>query len=628
VTITRPKGFLNIPQQTKPTAESFDTRPRHLEEWLSDLPLADTGECARRIYNVLREINRLEIPKRERLTIMDAVREPLLNISQVLKRHYLNQNLPLSPKNTKIAELSIELDLEAAIGYKIIVEENWTGKLNIFNRKDTIKAIHHAMYYLSNALLTTYEIYGNPPPNVWIQIHQLYLYAEENGFADQIVKDPARQLTVLPACSIAALYKQILLLALISPYRLRQDIIERVYKLLLGWSRDCQIELPDHFNDDQGHVVVRLTSDVSPAFYTSDEHVDKVNTRIVGATTLVHKLGDYMLSDHGALDKQQRIDLPNHVLKLLTMTWGGRSKRIFSRKPTKNDVSITIGLSATHHLITELLNLNPELQNSGPCANAENTIFGIPIPTEDFAREDDPELLSKADFDNTVPVFGISSLDNYSADIWDPDYSSKSIGYDYNLKLWKGKTTSEEQHEDDSAYAAHNGSNINESAGGYCILGSIEYHADTPKVQVGELIGINDKPKNANISIGVIRRIKNTDNNIELGIQKLAPCAHAVSTSKFNISKSSQKFIRSLVLPEIKSLQQPITIVTHDIHKVGDNLIIAKQGYRFRIKLSKLLESTGVFSRFEFEVIKLLNVDKNQETQAEADDYENVWSLI
>ena len=440
MTSTRPKGFLNVPQQNKPTAASFDTRPRQLEVWLSDLPLADTGECARRIYNVLREINRLEIPKRERFAVMDAVREPLLNISQVLKRHYLNQNLPLSPKNKKIAELSIDLDLEAAIGYKIIVEDNWTGKLNIFNRKDTIKAIHHAMYYLSNALLTTYEIYGNPPPNVWIHIHQLYLYAEDNGFSDQIVKDPAKQLTVLPSCSIADLYKQILLLALISPYRLRQDIIERVYKLLLGWSRDCHMMMPGSISGEQNNVIVRLTSDVSPGFYTSDEHVDKINTRIVDTTTLVHKLGDYMLSDHGALDKQHRVDLPAHVIKLLTMTWGGRSKRIFSRKSTNNDVSITIGLSATHHLISEILNLNPELQHSGPCADAKGTIFGVPIPAEDFAREDDPELLSKADFDNTVPVFGISSLDNYSADIWDPDYSSKSIGYDYNLKLFKSKT--------------------------------------------------------------------------------------------------------------------------------------------------------------------------------------------
>ena len=628
MTSTRPRGFLNVPTQTKPDASSFDTRPRSLETWLADLPLGDTGECARRIFSMLREVNRLDIPKRERLALMDAIREPLLNISQVLKRHYVNQNLPLSPKNKKIAELSIDLNLEAAIGYKIIVEENWTGKLNIFNRKDTIKAIHHALYYLSQALLTSYQIYDNPPPNVWIHIHQLYLYAEDNGLSDQVVKDPAKQLTVLPNCSITDLYKQILLLALISPYRLRQEIIERVYKLLLTWSNDCHIMQPGNFTSDQGHVTVRLTSDVSPGFYTSDEHVDKINTRVVDATTLVHKLGDYMLTDHGALNSQQRIDLPANVIKLLTMTWGGRSKRIYSRKSTNNGVSITIGLSATHHLITELLSLNPELQNSGPCADANDSLFGLEIPTDEYAREEDPELQNKSDFDSTIPVFGISSLDNYSADIWDPDYSSKSIGYDYNLKLWKSKA--EEQEDEDSAYAAHNGSNINESAGGYCILGSIEYHADTPKVQIGELIGIHDqsKGKNANVDIGVIRRLKNVDNTLELGIQKLAPCAHAVSTSKFNISKSTQKFIRSLVLPEVKALQQPITLVTHDMHKVGDNLIIAKKGYRYRIKLSKLLESTGVYSRFEFDVIKLLNVDKNYTSQNSRDDYDNVWSLI
>jgi hypothetical protein len=244
-------------------------------------------------------------------------------------------------------------------------------------------------------------------------------------------------------------------------------------------------------------------------------------------------------------------------------------------------------------------------------------------------EENEPEIEDRANFDNSLPAFGISSLDNHNSDIWDPDYSSKSIGYEYNLKLLKNSI--EEQADDlPGTYAPHTGNNINESAGGHCILGTIDYSADAPKVQIGELAGIYNTSNRDNslVSIGVIRRIRDTDNGIELGIQKLAPCAHTISTSKQVVSKSSQRFIRSLVLPEIKSLQQPWTIITHDMHKVGDILIAFKLGHRFRIKLTKLVESTGVFSRFEFTVLNLMVAINTQDSRETTDNYDGVWSLI
>lgn len=632
MTNTRPHGFLNIPQQTKPGAGSFDTRPKQLEAWLAELPMADTGECARRIYNALREINRLEIPKRDRINVLTSIREPLFNVCQVLKRHYINQNLPLSPKNKKIAQLAIDLNLEAALSYKVIIEDTWTRALTLFNRKDTIKAIHHAMYYLSNTLVASYQIYASPPPNTWVHIHQLYLYAEENGFADLHIKDHSGPVTIIPESSIGGLYKKILLLSLISPYRLRQDIIERVYNALNEWSADCAIIEPNEIHDEQHSVIIRLTSDVSPGFYSSNESVDKINTRAIDTSTLVHRLGEYMLAEHRHSNGTSKsAELPDDVIKLLTMTWGGRSKRLFSRKTTNNDVSITIGLSATHNLISDLFHQRPELEATGPCASADSSILGMDIAAEDFTPEEEPELSGRADFDKTIPVFGISSLDNHTSDIWDPDFSSKSIGYDYNFKMWQNQTAQEKATKtDDHAYAPHNGNTVNESAGGHCILGTIDYIADAPKVQIGELIGIKDSGKDnqTNISIGVIRRIRDSENGIELGIQKLAPCAQPVATSKYNVSKSNQRYVRSLILPEVKSLQQPITLITHDIHKLNDNLIIAKHGYRLRVKLTKLVESSGVFSRFEFQVIKLMNTDKNYSTADSDSGYEDVWSLI
>jgi len=63
-----------------------------MDSWLAELPMGDTGECARQIYNVLREVNSLNISHSNRLNFITGLQGPLLNIAQVLKRHYVNQN--------------------------------------------------------------------------------------------------------------------------------------------------------------------------------------------------------------------------------------------------------------------------------------------------------------------------------------------------------------------------------------------------------------------------------------------------------------------------------------------------------------------------------------------------------
>jgi len=90
-----PEGLLNIPEQSKPTADSFETRPKQVEAWVAALPMANTGESARRIYSALREMNRLVVSSQDRYKAMEILREPIHQITEVLKKHYINQNLPL-----------------------------------------------------------------------------------------------------------------------------------------------------------------------------------------------------------------------------------------------------------------------------------------------------------------------------------------------------------------------------------------------------------------------------------------------------------------------------------------------------------------------------------------------------
>ena len=157
------------------------------------------------------------------------------------------------------------------------------------------------------------------------------------------------------------------------------------------------------------------------------------------------------------------------------------------------------------------------------------------------------------------------------------------------------------------------------------------YGKDSQKVQVGELVGIRDnlESNSTQLSIGIIRRIKNWKNGLEIGIQKLAPCADAIALSTIPKGDETEKFQRSLVLPQLSSIDQPATLITHAWQQTDDKLIANVHGHRTHIKLTKQLETTGVFSQFEFTVLD--NQQENKTTTQAAnvgDEFNDVWTLI
>ncbi len=240
---------------------------------------------------------------------------------------------------------------------------------------------------------------------------------------------------------------------------------------------------------------------------------------------------------------------------------------------------------------------------------------------------EDAKIDESASYTST-PVFGISNLDDHTPDVWDPDFTYRANNPTFSLS-----TTDENSLQKKAAlYSPLSCKGINESAAGYCLLGSLTFGKDSQKVQVGELVGIRDNidTNNTQLSIGVIRRIKNWNNGLELGIQKLAPCADAIATTAIPKENQPEKYQRSLVLPELSGINQQATLITHAWHRIGDELIANVHGQFSRIKLTKQLESTGVFNQFEFSMIE------NKETKASKksgfinseDEFDAVWKLI
>ncbi len=612
-----PEGLLNIPEQSKPISGSFDTKPRHVEAWVAALPMANTGESARRIFNALKEVNRLKISAHDRFKVMEIFRTPVFHITGVLKKHYVSQNLPLSPKNQKIAELAIQLYSEMAIGYKSVIEDKLDSTFSKLSSKTLTQSIHRTIQYLSNILLCSYQIYIQHPEHIWLQIHRLYLYAEENQLQNAPVKNNIKT-EIAGESTISDVYKQTLLLALAGPYRLRQQVTEAVSITLESIASVCKI-LPLSGSQEAGYgFIINLNSDAAPGYFRDDGTANPAFHRVIDTSELTNLLEQPLpTAEHSP------ISIPENVRKQLIQTWSGNSHRAFSRTTKSNETAITLGLSATHHYIDEVV--RPLLKDdTQPCPTATESIQPENLQAD---STENTELDEAANYTST-PVFGISNLDDHTPDVWDPDFTYRANNPTFSLS-----TTNEDSLEKKAAlYSPLSCKGINESAAGYCLLGSLTYGKASQKVQVGELVGIRDNidTNNTQLSIGVIRRIKNWNNGLELGIQKLAPCADAIATTAIPKDNQPEKYQRSLVLPDLPGINQQATLITHVWHRIGDELIANVHGQLSRIKLTKQLESTGVFNQFEFSMIEN-DGEKLKEKSGfitSEDEFDAVWKLI
>lgn len=611
-----PGGILNIPQQTKPTKTSFDTRPHKIEDWIAALPMGSTGETARLIFTALREINRLEISAKDRLKALEEFSGPVQEITKVLKKHFVNQNLPLSPKGQKIAELAIQLHSEMALGYKAVVASILGKAFSLPHNASLTTAIYRAIRYLSNVLLFSYELYIQHPENVWLQIHRLYLYAEERKLLNNSLREQRADDSVITS-SISDIYKHAVLLALANPYSLRQKVTDALYNALDDWSQHGKILRLDEFTQDEPAFTINLNTDSAPGYFRENGNSNPEYCRHVDTSALTR-----IISEIFAGKGEVPMGIPPDTLKSLLNTWRGQSQRAFTRKAKSNQISITLGLSATHHYIDEII--YPLLEDpTQSCPSAVAPLHAKPVDED----EHEPDLDSPAHYTSTQ-VFGISNIDDHTPDVWDPDYTYRAHNPIYSFR----PTEEEESLRRRAAlYTPFACKSINESAGGYCLIGYLATGKDSRKVQVGDVVGIKDNSNTSSteFGIGVIRRIKNWTDGLELGIQKLAPCANAIATaSGRDIDHPEGKFQRSLVLPELTALGQPATIITHTWHRVGDEIIVYAHGQHSQIRLTRQLENTGVYSQFEFEVIdsdvdQLVSGD-----DANRDEFDSIWNII
>jgi len=96
--------------------------PKGLRDWVGALPMANLGQAAKRVFEALTQVNRLQIAADERFAFLETVRKPVRVPSDALEERLVNQTFPLPRREQKIAALVRAFQEGLALGYKEVVQ--------------------------------------------------------------------------------------------------------------------------------------------------------------------------------------------------------------------------------------------------------------------------------------------------------------------------------------------------------------------------------------------------------------------------------------------------------------------------------------------------------------------------
>lgn len=601
---------LNLPEQGPRPANAFDIRPKRVEQWLSELPMANVGETARQIFGVLTETNRYNLPAQDRLRLLETLREPVHYLTEAFKKHFVGISFPLPGKNRQIAALTREIYTEMATGYKTALEDS-LARTGLFRDTKTLALLaHRAITYLGRILLTVYQVYAPVPGGLWRELHTLYRFAEEHKLATTAITD--NQHRQLPKSTLASEYKRLLLLSLTSPYRLRQGEVEKVYVNLERWVGHCRLGSLNHNDKQSGHFVIVLNADYPPRYTTASQQTQHPEyCRSLNNDELARIIREQIMrNSEETLTTLTGIDiqtptLSSDLMRRLMLTWGMSPKRSYSRVVKRDRVQVALGLRAAHHFILASHGHNhPEAHDAAGAGN-----------DKPFNQPAHYRSQTVKDINETQP------------DVWDMIYPHEVTAFE-PLRDSEPAQPLPFDSPHSKEYQTQTWKLINESAGGCCLVNPGREQAN---VLVGELIAIHhvDAPEPDTWSIGIIRWMKTDDTEgLHLGIQMLTPSAEAGGIKPASHPKQNN-YQRCLLLPALDGIGQPATLVLPPVpYREGNKLLLQVAGRESPIALTKMVENTGLFAQFQFNSLEPPAQKKNGPDSASEHDFSNLWSSL
>jgi hypothetical protein len=569
-------------QLTLPTLSFCVPTAIKIKEWADELPIANRSEAARQLYHALHDLNHLNCNASTRYSLLDVIRPLALQVSDALARNYLTKNVSLNEQQRKVANITQAINKNLASAYRLVVKQYLHDKKSS-DKKYLAQSIYRSLQCASYSLLSSQQLYISPADGFWLEFNELFSLAERLKLVN--TKIDLEDSFALHLDTIRAVYATTLLFYTCKPAQLRQSEQQAVYKALPNWSHFVSLHSPAREED---LFVIRLDKNMPPIYQSFfDEARDEdsagldVASLIKGfnASGLVESLkqkGTFTppikTSKNDSFVLEMPSDIDHALLTHLVNTWGIMAIRTAERKNIEGNISICIGLTATHYYLSGMVGFDEQMQIGSQSAfkSTERNQF-LAQSDQQQADKNEDEWSDQQNIPNNP--------------LYDTDVSKLAVGMSGDGKSKK--------HE----HPIFSVSVINISATGCCL----QFKTLPPQLQSGEIIGVQSE---ARWRVGAIRWVRHVKNEgIQIGVEFLGTRSIPCGAKLLHKSGETSAYMRTLLLA-VNNLE---TLITPRVpFKEGSKVYLKIDDTERRVNLSPLIAATGGFCQFKFNYINEL----------------------
>ncbi|MEF8833285.1 MAG: hypothetical protein V5A42_00345 [Halofilum sp. (in: g-proteobacteria)] len=560
-------------------------RRRGLSAWLSELAHLDRRERSRRLHEGVHTLNRLEIPSRRRLALMEDLRPALREVLEYLASRIQSQALPLPDRARRIHDLNIDLLRECALGYTIIVvSEGPNGR-----RRRIATAAERALALHGEWMLRTAQIYARVPEAYWHAVNGVYDTAERAGVAYRPVEDSElpRGEARRDSQSPISIYRRILLFGLAGTQGLRRGEAERIYRALADWSDDAHLGIDDGAVSGGTCFAVDLETARGPSPLGEWTVTPEARIRVLEVDSVVDRLEALHRQsppDDSPLADRNRVGAA--ALRRLIDSWRPANHERSERAQRGEEVDAEVTLS----VIVERLAAEFAPGEEQTRRRHRLDTPGAALTLQTIERPDDQ---------------GKQAAEGDAGASWDEVKvgQDRSIGY-ASARRAEARLDREGTRPEHPRWLLQDVSTT-----GWRLWWDSE---GASRATVGELAALrisSDDGSGHRWSIGVIRRMQFLDDErFEIGVHALSRRGTPARVRREPANPNRKRDRRNeasepaLMLPASQTLDTPATLlVPAHMFRQGEILELELPDRMLRIRLAAIRENTGSFSQYELE---------------------------
>ncbi|XOZ34995.1 GTPase [Halomonadaceae bacterium KBTZ08] len=581
---------LSLPDQQLNNLSFCEASPRALKLWVEGLPIANVGESARQLYHAIIELNQLDASPALRMKLLGLLRPKLNFICEQLSHHFLGRSVVLTTKQRKVANLAQALQRHLATGYKIVVSQQAAASHPDRHKMANARACHRAISSLGSTVLRASQLYAPCPEGTWYEAHQIFNWALSRQITGLAIEDPVNEYYSQTTTEDA--YKRLLLLGCCRPNQLRQKELRDVYGLFECWTGHTRI-LQRGMNE--ALFVINLDQDAPPTYRNllrsplASHHIGFDSTELAGELNALAEGGSHN-------DRKNAPELPTRIsealLTHLGQALGVLTQRSYSRIDSSGRLEVAVGMTAAHYF----------------CAGGE--------PFNHFVHSQDTEP------QENVFLGAAQRRNDPWANAFDAGHNETMASPDTPIDF-RG-SGGERAGEDEQTYPLYDVSLENTSPGGYCL----NWDAAMPStLQTGEIVGVREnswQPWN----IALIRWIRQGGARAtQLGIELLGPGATPCAVRLDHKSGSGSEFLRGLLLPELRAINQPATLLTPSMpFQTGHRITLLRDGQKESAHLTRRVSATSSISQFELRFHQ--PSAQRRSSSGDDDDFDSLWQSL